>query len=326
MRVVDQVKFAHDGQRFFAAGSNVPDLRYKPDNRGIDVFDLRRGADPVARLLPEHIIAGFAVNPANGWLYVGTGFGDLDGEDTSEYMTIQPTRATVHQLGVSAGNAFVLAVHPSGRWLVAAGSEVHRGARTTRGREVLVRWQHPARRGVVRSWARLPEGLRTTLHVAVDPAGNRIVTHEIQTGVLARELVYDLRVRDPETGKILESVPLPGRTIQQLEFSPDGRWLAIRAGPAILLLNGRNLHEKPIKLCGEGKGHFTGVAFHPSGRYLAATSNNATVKLYDTESWQLAKTFTWDIGRMRSIAFSPDGLLAAAGSDTGKVVVWDVDV
>ena len=39
-----------------------------------------------------------------------------------------------------------------------------------------------------------------------------------------------------------------------------------------------------------------------------------------------AKTFTWNIGKMRSIAFSPDGTLAAAGSDSGKVVVWDVDV
>ena len=49
------------------------------------------------------------------------------------------------------------------------------------------------------------------------------------------------------------------------------------------------------------------------------------MKLYDTASGALARTFTWDIGRMRSVAFSPDGLLAAAGSDTGKVVVWDVD-
>lgn len=50
------------------------------------------------------------------------------------------------------------------------------------------------------------------------------------------------------------------------------------------------------------------------------------MKLYDTETWELAKIFTWDTGRMRSIAFSPDGMLAAAGSDSGKVVVWDVDL
>ena len=75
-----------------------------------------------------------------------------------------------------------------------------------------------------------------------------------------------------------------------------------------------------------GPKHFTGIAFHPSGRYLAATSNDATVKLYDTATWTVARTFAWDIGRLRSVAFSPDGTRAAVGSDTGKVLVWDVDV
>ncbi len=50
------------------------------------------------------------------------------------------------------------------------------------------------------------------------------------------------------------------------------------------------------------------------------------MKLYDTSNWALATTFTWEVGRMRSVAFSADGLLAAAGSDSGRVVVWDVDV
>ena len=72
--------------------------------------------------------------------------------------------------------------------------------------------------------------------------------------------------------------------------------------------------------------HFTDAAFHPGGRFLAATSNDATVKLYDTSTWDVARTFTWQIGRVRSIAFSPDGTLAAAGGDTGQVVVWDVDL
>jgi WD40 repeat protein len=43
------------------------------------------------------------------------------------------------------------------------------------------------------------------------------------------------------------------------------------------------------------------------------------------ESGELIRTFSWDIGRVRSVAFSPDGAVAAAGGDTGKVVVWGVD-
>lgn len=31
------------------------------------------------------------------------------------------------------------------------------------------------------------------------------------------------------------------------------------------------------------------------------------------------------IGRLRAVAFAPDGLTCAAGSDTGKVVLFDVD-
>ena len=76
----------------------------------------------------------------------------------------------------------------------------------------------------------------------------------------------------------------------------------------------------------DGRQWYTAIAFHPSGRFLAATSNDATVKLYDTDTWQVAKTFTWNIGRLRSVAFSPDGSLAAVGGDSGQIVVWDMDL
>jgi WD40 repeat protein len=324
MRVVDQVKFAHDGKRLFAAGTNVPDLRRKPDNRGITVWDFRRGDEPVAHLLPGLFIAGFSVNPSNGLLYVGIVYSDFDAEISSEYMVVDPVQATSALLDLAAGFAFVLTVHPSGRWLVAAGTGLRKLARTSRGRQMLLRWEHQTKGTLTRKWTTFTEGRRQTLFVACDPLENRIVTHEIKIGVPTTELRYELRIRNSVTGTLLETVPFPGRTIQQLLFSPDSRWLAVRAGPAVLVLNGRNLHEKPIKLHGAGRGNFTDIAYHSSGRFLAATSNDATVRLYDTETWELAKTFTWDIGRMRSIAFSPDGMLAAAGSDTGKVVVWDL--
>jgi WD40 repeat protein len=81
----------------------------------------------------------------------------------------------------------------------------------------------------------------------------------------------------------------------------------------------------PVVL-GCGPSHLTALGFHPSGKYLAATSNDATVRLLDTRTWDVAKTFAWDIGRLRAVALSADGTRAAVGSDTGKVVVWDVDV
>ena len=72
--------------------------------------------------------------------------------------------------------------------------------------------------------------------------------------------------------------------------------------------------------------YFTGLAFHPSGAYLATTSTDATVRLYDTTAWEVARTYAWQTGKLRCVAFSPDGMLAAVGTDSGNIVVWDVDL
>jgi WD40 repeat protein len=117
-----------------------------------------------------------------------------------------------------------------------------------------------------------------------------------------------------------------GAASGEFPASPDGS-IFVHFKDAQAWVHSTTDFSKPlVTLRTDSCNEFTGVAFHPSGRFLAVTSNDQTVKLYDTATWQLAHTYTWNIGRMRSIAFSPDGTLAAAGSDTGKVVMWDVDV
>lgn len=108
-------------------------------------------------------------------------------------------------------------------------------------------------------------------------------------------------------------------------ISPNGEWIAYASGNMLRSQSTSKLQHRESSF-NENTHQYTDLAFHPSGRFLAATNNDETVKLYDTTTWEVARTFTWDIGRMRSVAFSPDGTLAAAGSDKGKVVVWDVDV
>ncbi len=157
------------------------------------------------------------------------------------------------------------------------------------------------------------------------PAGDRFLVLE---GTLRPHMAWEYRrvTRSAETGEVIEQSPPFPDDPDQMILSPDGRTVACRTRAVIRVYpatGGWGADVPTIK--NDGKQHFTGIAYHPSGGLLAATSNDKTVKLYDTASGALARAFTWDIGRMRSVAFSPDGLLAAAGSDTGKVVVWDAD-
>jgi WD40 repeat protein len=132
--------------------------------------------------------------------------------------------------------------------------------------------------------------------------------------------------RDTRTGEVVAEARATGQEFYTPVMSPDGRWIAGWQGVWVKVFRADDLGAEPVKLRNDGRKHFTGLAFHPSGRYLAATSNDQAVKLYDTTTWAVAEAYTWGVGRLRSVAFSPDGMRAAAGGDAGKVVVWDVDL
>jgi WD40 repeat protein len=319
MRVVDQVAFSREGW-LFAAGSLVPEFRFKRDNRGVDVWDLAGSAEPIRQFYPDYFVSGFALNPNGRWLYIGVG--DVPGQVNGEragYVAVDLNSGFPHRFGLFTGRSFILDVHVSGTWFVVSGFvDDWRTNRT-------IRWRQPPDQPPVEEWHIKPRTAHYTRHLVCDPDSTRIITHDIQGGIAVTDQVYELLIRSPSDGKLAGIVPLPGRTVEQLLFSPDGACLVIRGGPSMLVWDAKDLTQKPRKVPISRRGHGTGIAFHPSGRYLAATSNDATVKLYDTSTWEVTRTFTWEIGRMRSIAFSPDGTLAAAGSDKGQVVVWDVD-
>ena len=134
-----------------------------------------------------------------------------------------------------------------------------------------------------------------------------------------------IAVHDTATGALVEQTAYTG-DVNRLVLAPDARWLAFRRTNFIDMIPLAPGAGPAARVNNDGRRHFTEVAFHPSGKYLAATSNDTTVKIYDTITWRKAHTFTWDIGRMRSIAFSPDGTLVAAANDLGQVVVWDFDL
>ena len=311
VQVVDQLAFGDGGRRLYAAGTQRGENPFRRNNLGIDVWEFPGQSEPSTRLLAKKVVNGFVVSPIGQWLYanadeylrhpgaIGSGFFAIS------TATEQPTELELTKLPTSKP-----VMHPSGEWFIGCGCFDN----WTKTR--IVRWRQPDEGPPQQEWEWTSRSItERPFSMIYDHARSRVITSEGS----------HFNSRDPRNWSILDQFSLDEIGQGHLLLSPDGYWLINRSGPSFTVRPTDDLQRKPTKIRG-GKLHFTGIAFHPSGQYLAATSNDTTVKFYDTNTWQLARTFTWNIGRLRSIAFSPDGMLAAVGSDTGRILVWDVDL
>ncbi len=164
--------------------------------------------------------------------------------------------------------------------------------------------------------------------LAVDAAGERtavICQPTAHKPTWWHETDTRLDLRSAVSGVVQASGPCPYHEVQELAFSPDGTQLVGVHQMTLVIWNVPELGE-PLLIRNDSRKHFTSARFHPSGRYLFTTSNDETVHVFDTATWERVSRFTWRMGRLRAVAVSADGSLAAAGNDKGEVVVWDTDL
>ncbi|MBY0456112.1 MAG: WD40 repeat domain-containing protein [Gemmataceae bacterium] len=144
--------------------------------------------------------------------------------------------------------------------------------------------------------------------LAFDPSGTRLATN---AGV------FDVR-----TGERVLEAHLWG---DELRWSPTGSLIAgacqyegiqvIDAGTA-----------EPVVSLAAGDSEPPRFGFSSCGRFFATTLHGFLVRVWETANWTYQGDFDWKVGRLTSLAFSPDGLLAACGTAKGPILLWDWDL
>jgi WD40 repeat protein len=284
------VAFSPDGRRLAAAGK-----------RALHAWDVAGGRPPavVSHEFPYQVA------------FAPDGLSVLT-HDEYDLLSWDAGGGQLRKLAQATGGVCAFALDPAGR--VAVYSSVEYLCND-------LQWYSFDKGGWVDEWAGLgpsggfvlcfsPDGRRLAL-----PSNSRLVLYD----VASRSNLADVEI--PEGPRVL------------LAYSSDGSRIVCGAGRRLVVFDADTLRGR-VELANcpavvaelrSGRAYFSGVAFHPSGRSLAATGHDGAVRLYDAATWKEAQAYDWGVGKLLCVAFSPDGALGAAGGEGGQVVVWDVE-
>ncbi len=80
-----------------------------------------------------------------------------------------------------------------------------------------------------------------------------------------------------------------------------------------------------LTLPGKAWRQHNGLAYSPSGRFLACGAQQRTVGIYDAATGELVRTLAGHTGEVLSLAFSPDGRRLASAAEDHTVRLWEVE-
>lgn len=125
------------------------------------------------------------------------------------------------------------------------------------------------------------------------------------------------------------SLDYPQKFVGDVDFSPDGEWLAIAADDNTVWLQQVATGEVPLRLGGH-QGKIVTLAFSPDGQYLASGSRDRMVNLWqvdtkDPEGVEATYLKTLPHGsQLKQVAFSGSAAMLATVDISGLLQLWAV--
>ena len=152
--------------------------------------------------------------------------------------------------------------------------------------------------------------------VALSPDGKRIIAGRISKRVSEW---------DAATGEKLRTFRMQDQSVVSVEYSPDGRQIAMGCGEGMIKIVDTETEKETILIEGEGwdRSLVLSLAFSPDGKRLISGGYDRMVRVWDTNTGKELTTLTGHPAGINHVVFSPDGQRIASTAYGGQSRVWD---
>ncbi|MDG2222276.1 MAG: WD40 repeat domain-containing protein [Rubripirellula sp.] len=129
-----------------------------------------------------------------------------------------------------------------------------------------------------------------------------------------------VRFLDTKSGATLPpEIPVTGM-VYQVDYSPDGKWLAIASGDQVAVWD--LVHHKMHKTIEADVSALFAATFSANGEFLLTGGRERVVRVWSVPDLKLRGELYGPAETILSIAISPDGRQVAAGTYDGTIHLW----
>ncbi|KAG5921809.1 hypothetical protein E4U61_006238 [Claviceps capensis] len=136
---------------------------------------------------------------------------------------------------------------------------------------------------------------------------------------------YDHTIRFWEalSGICSRTIQHPDSQVNRLCISPDKRYLAAAGHHTVKLYDVKSTNPHPLLNFEGHSGNITGVSFHCEGKWMVTSSEDGTVKIWETRTGTIQRSYSHG-SPVNDVAIHPNQGEIISCDRTGRVRIWDL--
>lgn len=125
------------------------------------------------------------------------------------------------------------------------------------------------------------------------------------------------------SGICSRTIQHPDSQVNRLCISPDKRYLAAAGNQSVKLYDIKSTNPTPLLTFEGHTGNITGVAFHCEGKWMVTSSEDGTVKIWETRTGTIQRSYSHGCPANDVVIHPNQGEIISCDR-SGYVRVWDL--